>query len=240
MSDTNIVPVSAGGSMSIIPQDDERKFFSSISDVPFLPSLKLIQGTNPEIEKGAQQGTFFVTLLDRKLTNKVIITVCARRAHALLLENNKKVKESFNYASPIFKEIIATQSTKDQSVRSSYSIGDFLLYLPEEDIFCTFFPGQKTLRPVAFDIIDYGTPPEGRAIDSRKNWPHTNVFTLNSEWKKYGTSFRSFIPVVTPLACDPSFWPTPEALAQPKAIFYKPVIDEMGVEEAPVDTNVGR
>ena len=35
MSDTNIVPVAAGGSMSIIPQDDERKFFPLFQMFPF-------------------------------------------------------------------------------------------------------------------------------------------------------------------------------------------------------------
>src|SRR3990170_4044441 len=93
---------------TLVPSEEEGKYFDSIIDEAFLPSIKLLQGTSPEILKDSRltAGQYYLTVRNKSLGNKVLICVCARRAHALLLINNKKTKESFNYKSPIFQEII--------------------------------------------------------------------------------------------------------------------------------------
>jgi len=177
---------------NLIPSSEEREFFRGIPDDSFLPSLKLLQGINPELKDTTlQAGMFFLSVRNKAVGNKVLIRVCERRAHALLLINNKKTKESFNFKSPIFQEIINTKSTSDQSVRSAWSLGDFLVWLPEEQEFASFFPGQKTLRPVALDIIDYMTP--------GKKDVQTNCFELYATFDSHGPTRRSWVPKVIPL-----------------------------------------
>ena len=227
----------------LVPTESERKFFEARvqSDESFLPSLKLLQGTSPELAEdgGANKsGDFYLSILNRNLHQKVIVCIVGRRAHALLMENNRKTKESFDYDSPIFKQIVNTQSTRDQSIRSSWSVGDFLCWLPEENVFCTFFPGVRALRPIAFDLIDYMTEPKSRSIESKKEYPHTNCFEFNSFLQSFGPRYRCMVVKPTPLVPDKSLFPQQEQLEASQKIFYHPVLTETKTEEAP--STVGR
>lgn len=208
---------------NLIPSAEEREFFRGIPDDTFLPSLKLLQGVNPELKDAKlQAGMFFLSVRNKAVGNKVLIRVCERRAHALLLINSKKTKESFNFKSPIFQEIINTKSTSDQSIRSAWSQTDFLVWLPEEQEFASFFPGQKTLRPVGMEIVDYMTP----GVKDIK----TNCFELFATFDSHGPTRRSWVPKIIPLDSDRQDM-IPEILAfkAAHAIFMSPVSNEVKI-----------
>lgn len=229
--------------MSLIPTADERKFFDSRHEDSFLPSLKLLQGTSPELAENDgrnKSGDFYLSVLNRNVGQKVIVCVCDRRVHALLMENGRKSKESFNYNSPIFQLIMSISSTKDQSIRSSWSVGDFLCWLPEENVFCTFFPGVRALRPVAFDLIDYMTTPKERVIESKRDLLHTNCFEFTSFLQNFGPRYRCMVVKLTPLDVERSLFPESLALKSVQEIFIRPVINEQKVEKVNVSGEVGR
>src|SRR5258706_9866637 len=86
----------------IIPSDEIAKVVTEISLAQsFLPSLKLMQNTSPEVgnetlcKPPAIAGEFFLTQKNKRLKTP-IICVIAYRPHALLILGGKKVKESFN------------------------------------------------------------------------------------------------------------------------------------------------
>lgn len=219
----------------LIPSDDARKFFESQRDDSFLPNLKLLQGTSPELTEGHKAGNFFISVRNRQIGEKCVICVVGRRAHALLMRDGKKVSESFDKDSPVFKEIINTPSTPNQSVRSSYSIGDFLCYLPEEDEFVSYFPGIKSARPVSYEIIDHMTEVKHRKMESKKSLPHTNCFEMWNQMENFGPKNRCFVPHVKPLDPLQEYFPNQDDFDSAKKIFYSPVVNEVKVEEVTDD-----
>ncbi len=189
-----------------------------------------MQGPSPELanNKGLNAGDYFLSVRETILGPEVIICVVGRRAHALLIENQKKSKESFDYKSPIFQEIMNTPNAKDQSIRSSWAAGDFLVFLPEQDEMCSYFPGARTARYIALDIMDH------MKEDTNKEF-RTNCFTLKSEIRSFGPTNRCQVPLVEPLETDKQYFPSDDQLKSASEIFYRPVKDEMSVEV--VDTS---
>ena len=229
----------------ILPTDKERAFFDAYPDDGFLPQIKLLQGTSGEIgqlhpQTGKPlhaQGDYYLSLKDRNMGREVKVAVLTRRAHAIMFRNQtEKVGESFNYESPTFQEIMNTPNAKDQSITTSFSIGDFLCWLPEQDNFATFFPGRKSSRPAGFEIIDFMTKPEERN-ESKKELPYTNCFIFGSVYRKFGPKFSAFCPTITPIESTPDLMPDPKLLESALAMFWKPVKEELNLVKntAPVN-----
>lgn len=235
---SDLVPFSVQP-LAIVSTKEEKEYFDSIPDDSFLPSIKLLQGTNPELsDPKNQQGDYYLTLHNKNLGKKFKTCIIGRRAHALLMLAGKKAKESFNIKSPIFAVIRNTKSTQDQAVRASYG-HDFLCYLPEDDVFATFFLGQKALRPAGLLIEEHRTKPEERHI-SKAELEYTNCFEIWSYLKKFGPRFQCMAPGVTPLPPEKQYFPSEEAATGPLEIFYRPVQQEVQVTVVQNPTDVGR
>lgn len=220
----------------IVPSEKERAFFESYPDDSFLPSVKLLQGTSGEIAElhpstGKPMhaiGDFFLTLKNKNLGREVPITVLTRRAHAIMFRDNRKEKESFQYESPLFQEIMHTPNNRAQNLAVNFCIGDFLLWLPSEDTFATFFPGNKTGRPVAFTIIDHMAPLDTRT-EAKKDLMYTNCFVLGSKFRKFGDKNQCFVPIVTPVEPSHDLMPDPALVEPANTMFWAPVEAEARV-----------
>lgn len=213
------------------PSDSERSFFEQQPEDPFLPSVKLIQGISPETERGARAGDWWLSVRDKPLGPKFLCSIWGRRAHALMIVSGKKTKESYNSESPIFREIMSTPGD-GQTIITSWSIGDFLVYLPEHDEFGSLFFGRKSSRPAAFIVIDHMTPPDQRKPQQPK-LDHTHCFEISSTVKSFGPKNRCYVPEIKPLERTETFLPDKTALEAALGIFYGPVKNEIKVEVAP-------
>lgn len=217
---------------SIIPTDAERKQMRAQSRA-FLPSIKLIQGISKEINKEnhVEAGDFLVSNTNTNLKQGFSICVVGRRSHALLMIDNKKSKESFNFESPVFKEIQNTKSDRDAGINAFWG-DDFLIWIPKAGEFYTLFCGKPSNRETGWCIVDHMTPLDQRE-KGREDLPHTNCFTLDShfEIKKFGENYRCHCPDVIPIEPDKILHPDIQAAELAGQTFYSPVKNEATIEE---------
>lgn len=217
---------------SIIPSEAERAQMR-VMNKPFLPSIKLIQGISAEVkEENIEAGHFLISNTHTNLKQDFTILVLGRRSHALLMINNKKSKESFNFDSPIFKEIMSTPSDRPNGINSFWG-NDFLIYVPKVGEFVTFFCGKPSNREIGWSIVDHMIPFKDRE-KGKTDLPHTNCFQLDSifETTKFGSDYRCHCPIITPLEPSKEFFPDQNSLESAAKIFHTPVQNEAKVEEA--------
>ncbi len=141
-----------------------------------------------------QAGHYFASDTDFGPTVDVLLV--ESRWHALLKVNGIKTKESYNRASPIYKEI--KQTVKDgQTVEPKFGISH-LVYLPKQGLFLVFHPNTGSSRKVGYTILMYGTPISERLTDAERSVPYTRITRLSVEFvSKVPKPF--FKPVVTAL-----------------------------------------
>ena len=219
---------------SLVPTVAESKALVDDS-TPFLPSIKLIQPTTDGVndpDPPYTAGEFFVKTNTINLSSQFRAIVAARRNHALLLENNKITKQSYDYESPLFQEIKNTKNNREEGILSMSGKGDWLFWLPDYNIFVTYFCGKSSNRGLTNDILDYITPPEQRATVLAKEKVETKFLEIYSHWetKKWGDAIKCFVPKCRPLEEEEVLCPDTDRIATDKALFYQPVL--LKVEEA--------
>jgi hypothetical protein len=231
-------PIAAIGELGdLIPSEQETKQVKMTEDLPFLPSIKLIQGVSSEVERDdISQGDFFIGSKDLNVGPRVEIVVFDRRAHALLLDGNKKIKETYRSDSPLFKDIALTPDDRANNIVSFSGLGDWLFWLPEQSIFVTYFCGKRSTRPLTDSILDYLTPITQRTTVLAKEKPFTNSFELYShfETRLWGPRYKCYIPKVTPLDLFSEDMDK-DLLLRATAIFRAPAAKESTMEEAHPD-----
>lgn len=225
---------------SLLPSDDELK--ASASNRGFVPGIKLLQGTNTEIAKeGNAAGDFYLSTDELNLSSRLFILVFSRRSHALLLKNREKLKESFIFTSPVYKEILGTRTDNANGIVSMNGFGDWLLWLPQYEKFVAYFCGKPSSRDISEDIADCMKPPDDRKTEIAKSKPHTPLFELFSkfETEKFGPDKKCFVPQVTPL--DPTSkassnlsLPSPETIETMVNLFQAPVLTEQQMDITPI------
>jgi len=205
----------------------------------FVPPLKLIQGTSREVNQKVDNlqgqrvnlapGMFYFQPKNLTFGERVNISVISHRLHVIAFNGDKKVEESYNKESPIFKRMWNAPDTNEYRVSKGY---EWLVWLADIGEVATFFPGRPSAREVSRSIHDYITKPDLRETDSHKELPYTNCFELYADFKKW-KSKSSWVPYVTAIEPKPHFMPSEDIVKNAVALFMSPVINEPKYEEAP-------
>ncbi len=230
MSDTDIQKSKITHTpLSIIPTEEERITIGAFEDLPFLPSMQILQALSKASEEEKNEvGDFFIASKELNLGPKVEVVIAGRRPHALLLQAKKKIKETFDYNSPLFEEIAHTKDDRPNEIVAFNGLGDWLFFLPKYELYITYFCGRGSTRPLTNELLDYLTPPELRITELSKEKPYTDHFELYSHWetKMWGDKFKSWRPKSTPLE---KWDKKPDILKLKEAcrIFYNPVENEI-------------
>lgn len=201
------------------------------SDTSFLPTIKLIHGISPEAGK-IRPGNFLIR--DNDLGSSFNTVVVAKRPHALLLKDKKKVAESFDPASKEFLDI-ATYRISDKSSEQKYYGLEFLMWVPIAGNFGTMLFGLPSNKETGKLINIFITPRAEREARPKEfpsiSWdlPHTNVLTIWSEMKQFGPKQRSFVPNVRPCTEDlPGGGPDETAIKKALEYFNVTIAESVG------------
>lgn len=139
----------------------DRAMFDDLvnrGDPFFLKRLSLAQGLSDSVKKRkAQLGDFTYGVGDElvNLGPKVRLVVGPLRPHALHLIDGEVEAESFDPSDPVFKKIqsYAMSKTKRPQGDSPAFGMDCLFYIPEKNVFATYF-FSKTARREARPLFD--------------------------------------------------------------------------------------
>lgn len=195
----------------------------------FHPAIQLLHPNSEAVTSGKGKAGEFL-FGEHNLSDIVKIFICAQRFHAIYLQNKVRKLESFDFQSPITKEIVAKLRKYQDGEDPRYGLS-FLVYLPELDKFAVFHPNVPSARPVAADIMDHYTPPDERSSEAAKQMPHTNCLILSSSLLK--SRNPHYVPNVTPQQPTKEWAPGNEELKEAMAIFSAPVDAER--EQGPVE-----
>ncbi len=199
----------------------------------FHPTLKFLTGTCKECEEdGIPQNTFFA---NTPIKDPVIIVI-DWRYHAIQWQDGKKIRESFDPESPIYKGIEALRLARKEKYPSLVPRTglSFLVYILEQGQFAIFFPSAPTQRPTMGDIAKVIKPLDQRDSPAAKAAPNTHIFKLGFE--RLTNAHKTTRPTVTPLDQLPEQFagmdPGDKAIEKAIKMFKAPV---NSVEEAKDD-----
>lgn len=145
MTENALIPASVTGS-------DETALAVAQSSAKFLPRIQLCQAqTKLVLQRKVARGGHFA-LVDRDnvvdLGNEVEVVVCAGRAKAMQFDD-ETVINNFDKDSDTFKSIQERSGDRDSGCMYG---PEYLLYLPNQERFVTFFMASTTLRREASQV----------------------------------------------------------------------------------------
>src|SRR5436189_2682433 len=184
MSNEMIVP-----NMGVAKFADD-KTFTEVASGNFLPRLQLFGGNSEAVKESKIGMAHYGIVRDKSLTDlgkEPAILILSWRPKALEIKDGQ-VTSIFDPKSPEFKRIAAASELPDSGCMYG---PEFLVYVPQEKVFCTFLMGSKTARRAA---------PEVKALMGR-------AATLKSQFIKT-PKYSWHGPVVT--ICSTTFELPPE------------------------------
>lgn len=148
MSENALVPTSAG---ALIAQQQEAAALitKDCTGGKFLPQLRMSNSQSEYVKSGEVKPDQFVIIIDSEvdqdLGDEIYFFVCAiRNRSSKEIEGETYI--SFDAESDFYKEALAASENGD---RTALAGRELLVYIPEIDIFVTFFFGNKTMRRTA-------------------------------------------------------------------------------------------
>lgn len=123
---------------------------SVASNVEFLPRLKLCQGGSNEVAEGdIARGGNFGLIRDQDdiedIGSEMEVVLVEGRAKALLISDDEII-QNFDPSTETFQSIKSQSAVKDSGAMYG---PEFLVWLPAQQCFATFFLGSKTGRRAA-------------------------------------------------------------------------------------------
>lgn len=143
------------GNVSLVPQNlDENDISSVIASGDYLKRLQLM-GANSEAVKDGKIGMGSYALVTDKenmkdLGKEIDVLVCSFRFKAMQISDDGSVINSYDPKDPEFTRI---KDVANADSESGCMCGlDFLLWLPTENCFATFFMASKSARREAPNV----------------------------------------------------------------------------------------
>ena len=150
MSDKDLVTLPEGG--AVVVQDDEV-FKEATQSGDYLPRLQLMTSNSKICKDGQFPINHFAIVRDQNhqdVGESVDILVIAWRAKAI--EIGEVILTSFDTKADIFREI----QSKSNDADSGCMFGpEFLVWVPDAEVFATFFMASKSMRREAPNVRGY-------------------------------------------------------------------------------------
>lgn len=221
-----LISVDAGGEL-INVAEDQGLLAETAAGSGFLPYLQLFTTKSDAVAEGKINGGEYGLVRDGNITslgkefNLIFLTV---RARAFQKDDSGEITVIYDKNDPEYQRIAALQAEK---VNGCMVGPEFLVWIPEEETFATFFCGSPTLKREARKL---GTFLGGKAVNLRSK------LIDNGKYKWHG-------PVVNSCSIELSPLPDVENVQEELTKFKNPPKPQKGErvdDEAEVATDVAR
>lgn len=223
-----LIPVDESGDDSLINVGaDQQLLAETASGSGFLPYIQLFTTKSDAVAEGKINGGEYGLVRDGNITNLgkefnlIFLTV---RARAFQKEDSGEITVVYDKDDAEYERIAGLQAAQ---VNGCMCGPEFLVWVPSEETFATFFCGSKTLKREA---RKFGTFLPGKAASLRSK------LIDNGKFKWHG-------PVVTACSIELSPLPSNEDVAEQLQKFKNPPKPQKGErvsDEAAATTNVAR
>lgn len=133
--------------------------FNLVAKTSFLPRLQLCTAASEVVKNEQVSMNNFAIIPPQKadpivLGKEVDVLLVNWRIHALDLSDRENIRSSFQPKSELFQEIKATADSKVPNNGCMYG-PEYLIYVPQEKMWVTFFMGGETTRNEARNVHSF-------------------------------------------------------------------------------------